>query len=46
MTTRTQLKAGKIVLNHNGALQVRSTIRAGGEKLNHNEQLMSGRPRK
>ena len=39
MTTRTQLKAGKLATNHNDALRVRSTIKAGGHNLNHNEAL-------
>jgi hypothetical protein len=40
MTTRTQLKAGKIILNHSEALQVRSTLKAGGIWENHNEALL------
>jgi hypothetical protein len=41
MTIRTQLKAGRIALNHNEALQVRSALKAGepGHNLNHNEAL-------
>ena len=40
MTTRTQLKAGKLAVNHNQALQVRTALKAGGRKLmNHNEAL-------
>ena len=40
MTTRTQLKAGKLTANHNEALQVRTTLRAGRPySFNHNEAL-------
>jgi len=39
MTTRTQLKAGKLAVNHNEALQVRSTLKAGKIATNHNESL-------
>jgi hypothetical protein len=39
MTARTQLKAGKIAINHNDSLRVRSTIRAGGVEAQHNERL-------
>ena len=39
MTIRTQVRAGKIVLNHNDAMLVRSAIKAGGVSLNHNEAL-------
>ena len=40
MTIRTQLKAGGMGLgNHNEALQVRSSLKAGKIALNHNESL-------
>ena len=42
MTIRTQVKAGRLAANHNEALRVRSTLRAGqGGRLasNHNEAL-------
>jgi hypothetical protein len=39
MTTRTQLKAGKLAVNHSEALRVRSTLKAGGIWENHNETL-------
>ena len=39
MRIRTQLKAGKIVLNHSEALRVRTTVRAGKLSANHNEGL-------
>ena len=39
MKIRTQVKAGKIVLNHSEALRVRATLKAGGWNLNHNEAL-------
>ena len=39
MTTRTQLKAGKLATNHNDSLRVRSTVRAGGVEGQHNERL-------
>lgn len=40
MTTRTNLRAGAISLNHNEALQVRTGLKAGGKRLgNHNEAL-------
>ena len=40
MTIRTQLKAGGISINHNEALQVRTTLKAGAAGLNnHNEAL-------
>ena len=39
MTTKTQLKAGRLATNHNEVLQVRSTLRAGGVSLNHNEKV-------
>lgn len=38
MTIRTQLKAGGMP-NHNEALRVRSTIKAGGVEAQHNETL-------
>ena len=38
MTIRTQLKAGGITRNHNEALQVRTSLKAGGWN-NHNEAL-------
>jgi hypothetical protein len=41
MTTKTNLKAGKLATNHNEALQVRSSIKAGGlSSNNHNEKLV------
>jgi hypothetical protein len=45
MKIRTQLKAGA-VYNHNEALRVRSTVKAGGLPLNHSETLVraSDRP--
>jgi hypothetical protein len=39
MTIRTQLKAGRLAVNHSEAVRVRSTIKAGGQDLNHNEAL-------
>ena len=33
MTTRTQLKAGKLATNHNEALQVRTALKAGGSTI-------------
>ena len=39
MTTRTQLKAGKLATNHNDAVRVRSTVKAGGSTMQHNEAL-------
>lgn len=39
MRVRTQVKAGKIILNHNEGLRVRSAIKAGKIALNHNESL-------
>ena len=40
MTIRTQLKAGGVALNHNEALQVRTTLKAGRPYgFNHNEAL-------
>jgi hypothetical protein len=41
MTIRTHLKAGQIIANHNEAmlLRVRSTIKAGGSSMQHNEAL-------
>ena len=39
MTIRTQLRAGRIGLNHNEALQVRSALKAGGVDGQHNEAL-------
>jgi hypothetical protein len=40
MTIRTSLKAGKFVgSNHNEALRVRTTIKAGGVEAQHNEKL-------
>jgi hypothetical protein len=40
MTIRTQLRACRIFTNHNEALKVRSTVKAGGRKIyNHNEAL-------
>ena len=39
MTTRTQLKAGKLAVNHSEALQIRSALKAGGIGQNHNEAL-------
>ena len=40
MTIKSQLKAGKIALNHNDVLQVRTALKAGGIRLtNHNETL-------
>ena len=47
MTIRTQLKAGgRKLTNHNKALRVRSTIKAGGVEAQHNEklELASDRP--
>jgi len=45
MRIRTQIKAGgldgpgKIILNHNEALRVRSMVKAGGTEAQHNEAL-------
>ena len=41
MTIRTQLKAGRIVKNHNETLQVRTALKAGRKALlsNHSEVL-------
>jgi len=39
MTTRTQLKAGKLAANHSETLQVRSAIKAGRLAANHNGSL-------
>ena len=39
MRIRTQLKAGKIILNHSEALRVRTTVKAGGWLNNHSEAL-------
>lgn len=39
MKMRTQLKAGKIALNHNEGLRVRSSLKAGKLAANHNEAL-------
>ena len=39
MTTRTQLKTGKLAGNHNEALQVRTALKAGGWSNNHSEAL-------
>ena len=40
MTIRTALKAGRVVANHNEALQVRSALKAGRNIIfNHNEAL-------
>lgn len=39
MRIRTQLKAGKIILNHSEALRVRTTVKAGGWLSNHSEAL-------
>ena len=46
MKIRTQLKAGRInmrgeSLNHNEALQVRSSLKAGGTTYQHNETLQT-----
>jgi hypothetical protein len=46
MKIRTQLKAGRINmrgenLNHNEALQVRSTLKAGGSSYQHNESMQT-----
>lgn len=38
MRIRTQLKAGRIALNHSEALRVRTTVKAGGWS-NHSEAL-------
>jgi hypothetical protein len=40
MTIKSQLKAGGIRMqNHNETLQVRTSLKAGGKSLNHNETL-------
>ena len=39
MTTRTQLKAGKLATNHSEALQVRTALKAGAWSSNHSEAL-------
>ena len=39
MRVRTQVKAGKIAINHNEGLRIRSAIKAGKIILNHNEAL-------
>ena len=41
MTTRTQLKAGRLATNHNDGLKVRTSVKAGGwsSTQNHNESL-------
>ena len=39
MKIRTQVKAGKIVLNHSEALRVRTTVKAGKLAANHSEAL-------
>ena len=40
MTIRINLKAGRLVANHNEALQVRTALKGGGIDLaNHNEAL-------
>ena len=39
MRIRTQLRAGKIAINHSEALRVRTTVKAGGGWSNHSEAL-------
>ena len=39
MKNSSQLKAGDMRLNHNEALQVRTSLKAGGLLNNHNEAL-------
>jgi hypothetical protein len=41
MTTKTDVKAGKIISNHNETLVVRSNVKAGesGLSYNHNESF-------
>ncbi len=41
MTIKTNVKAGKIITNHNETLVVRSNVKAGesGLSANHNESL-------
>lgn len=39
MKIRTQLKAGKIALNHSEVLRVRTTVKAGRLATNHSESL-------
>ena len=40
MKTKTNIKSGGIALNHNQALKVKTSVRAGGINLaNHNQSL-------
>jgi hypothetical protein len=40
MKTRTHVKAGLIVANHNETLAIRSALKAGGWTANHNAALV------
>ena len=39
MTIKTDVKAGKIISNHNETLVVRSNVKAGRLSANHNESF-------
>jgi hypothetical protein len=56
MKTKTRIRAGSLVRNHNEtlvrdtakgqSLKVKTHVRAGGVRSNHNETLVRDRPRK
>ena len=40
MKTKTNIKSGRIALNHNQTLKVKTSVRAGGIRMqNHNQSL-------